>query len=216
MWLSLHTWRKPDWIRWNHCPISNLFLSKVLERLVNFQPHWNGRPQSIFWDCRHDCQRKDNSPFSNQHHSCFCRHRSLHPATGAGATFGFNDIILQWIRTYLQDRIQTVHVNGKFTTIGKWIVATPWVHRGLLLFTQYTADIGDLIRSSGLNHHLYGNFFNQVYSSCLPPEYMVLKTKSSTASTLLANEWQATGLCSTQWSQSLWYATTPRWVLLIR
>ena len=92
-------------------------------------------------------------------------------------TFGFSGTLLQWIRSYLGNRSQGVYLNGKTNIARPVICGVPQGSvLGPLLFTLYTADIGDIIRSHGLHHHAYADD-NQVYASCSPSNAVVLRDK---------------------------------------
>ena len=92
-------------------------------------------------------------------------------------TFGFSGSLLQWIRSNLGNRSQSVYLNGNTNVASPIICGVPQGSvLGPLLFTLYTADIGDIIRSHGLQHYTYADD-NQVYASCSSSDAVVLRDK---------------------------------------
>ena len=73
---------------------------------------------------------------------------------------------------------------------------------GTLLFTLYTADIGNLIQQYGLSHNSYAHD-NKLNTSCNPSESAALMQKWYGASSLSVIGWLVTSTCLTHQSLSL-------------
>jgi len=84
-------------------------------------------------------------------------------------TFGIDDVVRRWIRSYLSDRTQHVRrgpINK--STVTRLICGVPQGSvLGLILFVLYTVDLITLIESHGLSAHLYADD-TQVHGSCRP------------------------------------------------
>ena len=130
-------------------------------------------------------------------------------------TYGFNGAVLQWLRSYVEDRMQSVHLNGSISRPHRVICGVPQGSvLGPLLFTFYTADIGIIVQPFGLKHHTYADD-NQIYSSCFPAEYAFLKIKLI-ACIDVVDKWMASNrlMLNPSKSEFLW-CTSPRRVLLL-
>ena len=85
-------------------------------------------------------------------------------------TYGFSSAVLQWLRSYVEDRMQSLQLNGSILRTPRVICGLPQGSvLGPLLFTLYTADIGIIVQSFGMKHHTYADD-NQIYSLCFPAE----------------------------------------------
>ena len=82
------------------------------------------------------------------------------------ASNGVSGSSLQWFRSYLTNRQQIVTVSGAQSE-ARWL--TSGVPQGSvvgpLLFTIYVSSLGPLLRSLGVNYHLYADDV-QIYISC--------------------------------------------------
>jgi len=86
--------------------------------------------------------------------------------------YGVCGSALLWFQSYLQDRYQCVRLRGVQGAPVKLECGVPQGSvLGPMLFSLFTAPIGDIIRSSGLNYHLYADD-TQVYVSCQPSKYI--------------------------------------------
>ena len=65
---------------------------------------------------------------------------------------------LTWMRSYLSDRSQSVNVPGGVSSKSSVACGVPQgLMLGPLLFSMYTAPIGDIIRRYNLSFHLYAD-----------------------------------------------------------
>ena len=72
--------------------------------------------------------------------------------------FGVEDTALQWISSYLNNRQQTVVINGKLSTETTLLYGVPQGSvLGPLLFTLYITPLGSIIRRHGLVAHFYAD-----------------------------------------------------------
>lgn len=73
-------------------------------------------------------------------------------------TYGIRSTALDWLRSYLFNRRQTVLFDGVFSTIRSLFCGVPQGSvLGPLLFLLYTADVGELATSLGLASHFYAD-----------------------------------------------------------
>ena len=92
-------------------------------------------------------------------------------------TYGFNGAVRQCLRSYVEDRMQSIHSNGSISRPRRVICGVPQGSvLGHLLFTLCTADIGIIVHSFGLKHHTYADD-NKIYSSHFPAECASFKIK---------------------------------------
>ena len=71
-------------------------------------------------------------------------------------SFGIQGNSLNWFKSYLSDRTQSVLINGKKSKPCELIYGVPQGSvLGPVLFTIYTTPLGDIIRGHGLTFHLY-------------------------------------------------------------
>ena len=79
--------------------------------------------------------------------------------------FGIDDVVLQWVRSYLTGRSQLVKVNGVLSTPQLLLSGVPQGSElGPLLFTMYTTPLSSILTAFGLKHHLYADD-TQIYTS---------------------------------------------------
>ena len=79
--------------------------------------------------------------------------------------FGFDCVVLQWVRSHLTGRSQLVKVNGVLSTPQLLLCGVPQGSvLGPLLFTMYTTPLSSIITTVGLKHHLYADD-TQIYTS---------------------------------------------------
>ena len=79
--------------------------------------------------------------------------------------FGIKGDALNWFRSYLSDRSQTVYVNGATSDNYDVVCGVPQGSvLGPILYLMYTSPIGDILRSHGMNFHLYADD-TQIYVS---------------------------------------------------
>ena len=82
--------------------------------------------------------------------------------------YGITETALSWFETYLTDRCQIIQLNGEISD-------EMWLQFGVpqgsvfgpLLFTSYTAPLGEIARRHGVELHLYADD-TQVYMSFSP------------------------------------------------
>src|SRR6218665_3256368 len=73
-------------------------------------------------------------------------------------TYGIHSTTLDWLRSYLCDRRQTVPFDGVFSTVRSLCSLVPQGSvLGPLLFLRYTADLDELAASLGLSSHFYAD-----------------------------------------------------------
>ena len=73
-------------------------------------------------------------------------------------TYGIRSAALDWLRSYLCDRRQTVLFDGVLSTVRSLSCGVPQGSvLGPLLFLLYTADVGELAASLGLSSHFYAD-----------------------------------------------------------
>jgi hypothetical protein len=78
-------------------------------------------------------------------------------------THGVRGVVLQWLKSYLSDRVQTVVCGGNKSSVGSIIRGVPQGSvLGPSLFLLYTVDIQRIIQSHGLTDHAYADD-NQIY-----------------------------------------------------
>ncbi|CAB3997172.1 Hypothetical predicted protein, partial [Paramuricea clavata] len=79
--------------------------------------------------------------------------------------FGIKGDALNWFRSYLSDRSQTVYVNGATSDSFDVFCGVPQGSvLGPILYLIYTSPIGDILRSHGMKFHLYADD-TQIYVS---------------------------------------------------
>ena len=105
-------------------------------------------------------------------------------------TFGIDGLALQWLSSYLSDRMQTVRVGGKCSGMSKVPHGIPQGSvSGPLLFILYSSPVADIISKHGLMSHSYADD-TQIYFYCKPEQMSDLANKFSEC-TLELEAWMA-------------------------
>lgn len=85
---------------------------------------------------------------------------------------GISGTSLEWFRSYLADRTQSIHIQGETSGEAYLHFGVPQGSvMGPLLFILYTAPLGDIARRHGLELHLYADD-TQVYITFQPKTEM--------------------------------------------
>src|SRR6218665_1480677 len=72
--------------------------------------------------------------------------------------YGLRSTALDWLRSYLLDRRQSVFYDGVSSSVRSLVCGVPQGSvLGPLLFLLYTADVGELAASLGLSSHFYAD-----------------------------------------------------------
>jgi len=165
-------------------PVSNLkFISKVIERVVAFQllEHIDNNSLSEIFQSAYKKHHSVETALLRVHNDilrAMDEHRSvilvLLDLSAAFDTvnhdillhrmktrFGVSGLALAWFQSYLSNRCFSVSVQGGFSTcrMSKYGVPQGSV-LGPILFLMYTSPIGDILRSSGIDFHLYADIFH--------------------------------------------------------
>ncbi len=72
--------------------------------------------------------------------------------------FGLDGTVLRWITSYLSDRFQSVVIGKTFSKEEQLSCGVPQGSvLGPILFTLYTKQLGNVLQSQNMNHHLYAD-----------------------------------------------------------
>ena len=73
--------------------------------------------------------------------------------------FGLSDRVLEWFRSYLEQRSQRVSVHGILSDVQFLLSDLPQgTVLGPLVFTMYTRPLGIIAQQYGLKYHLYADY----------------------------------------------------------
>jgi len=82
--------------------------------------------------------------------------------------FGLSSKVLEWFRSYLEQRSRRVCVRGILSDIQFWLSGIPKVSAlDYLVFTMYTRPLGIIVQRYGVKYHLYADD-TQLYISLDP------------------------------------------------
>ena len=174
----------------NYRPVSNLtFLSKVLERVVakQLKEYMSNNNLQEPFQSAYKQYHSTESALLMVHNDILCAMENQgvtllvlldlssafdtidHPVLLSRLQhhLGINGTILAWFESYLSDRTQCVHINGKSSAPQPLQYGVPQGSvLGPLLFSIYILPLGDIIRRHGMKLHIYADD-TQVYVSVL-------------------------------------------------
>ena len=74
------------------------------------------------------------------------------------STVGLSGVVLDWIESFLSDRIQRISYNGQLSAMLEVLFGVPQGSvLGLLLYILYTADLAHVVARHGLSLHQYAD-----------------------------------------------------------
>ncbi len=177
----------------NYRPVSNLsFISKCLERIVakRLLDHLHENGLSEIYQSAYKSNHSTETALVYVHNDIMSavdqQRVTLFVLLDLSAAFDTidHDILLhrlesrmgvagsalQWIKSYLTDRMQSVKVGSELSTPTSCKYGVPQGSvLGPLLFSLYIMPIGDIVRQHSLNFHLYADD-NQLYVSVEPSQ----------------------------------------------
>ena len=175
----------------NYRPVSNLtFLSKVLEHVVakQLKEYMSNNNLQEPFQSAYKQYHSTESALLMVHNDILCAMENQgvtllvlldlssafdtidHPVLLSRLQhhLGINGTILAWFESYLSDRTQCVHINGKSSAPQPLQYGVPQGSvLGPLLFSIYILPLGDIIRRHGMKLHIYADD-TQVYVSVCP------------------------------------------------
>ena len=92
-------------------------------------------------------------------------------------TFGIQGTVLKWFESYLTNGSQFVNINASNSSVRELTVGIPQGSvMGPVLYLLYTTPLVDVIRSHGLDYHMYADD-NQLYFSFATQDVDQAKSK---------------------------------------
>ena len=172
----------------NYRPVSNLsYISKILERIVAIQLHEYLRQHQLY-----EPMQSAYRPAHSVESALLKVYNDTLVAIDSGkevalilldlsaafdtidhrliiqrlqSRYGISGVALDWFRSYLSNRQQSVLIHGSSSSSRPLHYGVPQGSvLGPLLFTLYTAPLGDVIRSHGLDFMLYADD-TQIYAT---------------------------------------------------
>jgi Reverse transcriptase (RNA-dependent DNA polymerase) len=130
-------------------------------------------------------------------------------------SFGIRSVALDWLRSYLSCRRQSVFFDGIFSSVRSLHCGVPQGSvLGPLLFLLYTADVGDLATSLGLSSHFYADD-SQIYTSGPPSTALQQRIRMERGIERIADWMRSNRLrLNPEKTDFLWCATSRRCVNL--
>ena len=106
--------------------------------------------------------------------------------------FGIRSTALQWFRSYLLDRNQSIVVNNSASSPSPFMFGVPQGSLGPVLFVLYTNPLSDIIASHSVNQQLFADD-TQLQKSTPPND-----VQSLTSDLLLCTDDLKSWMCSSQ------------------
>ena len=95
--------------------------------------------------------------------SCFWYHWSFNPLRTTAWTFGISGTVFHWLKSYISNRQQRVHIDGSLSCPQDLHFGVPQGSvLGAFLFCLYTTSISQIITTHDVIHHMYADD-TQVY-----------------------------------------------------
>ena len=197
----------------NYRPVSNLsFISKVLERIV-FKQIVNHLQENALFDKLQSAYRSGHSTETallkvvndivcdiDNGNVSFLTMLDLSAAFDTidhnilfhrlSNTFGINNTVLNWFKSYLNGRYQRVKICDNYSSDVPVVYGIPQGSvLGPLIFLMYIFPISDVVNINDFSYHQYADDM-QLYTSCKPDS--VLQTVDKiTSTTSLVNDWMS-------------------------
>ena len=197
----------------NYRPVSNLsFISKVLERIV-FKQIVNHLQENCLFDKLQSAYRSGHSTETallkvvndivcdiDNGNVSFLTMLDLSAAFDTidhkilfhrlSNTFGINDTVLNWFKSYLHGRYQRVKICDHYSSDVPVVYGIPQGSvLGPLIFLMYIFPISDVVNINDFSYHQYADDM-QLYTSCKPDSVMQAADKI-TSTTSLINDWMS-------------------------